>query len=563
MLMIQKRITVLALVGVFVSGGSEHAQAEPLRNAVFTYQGVLRQNDQPAGGAYDFLFTLCDAATEGNIVAGPLAWSNVSVVNGLFTVELDFGHGSAGSPFTGERRWLDIGVRVFDPSDQTPYTVLTPRQEVMPSPHAHLALDASGIGSRPVSSAVPANGNALKWNGSSWTPGPDNDTTYTAGAGLTLSGNQFALNLTYADGRYVNEEQSNSVTAAMLQDNAVTSVKLASNSVSTVKITADAVTAGKLASDRDSLAKVSGGSMYVNTNGLVGIGTPAPERRLHVTVGTEGTAARFEAYSAFYAAVDLKCQNNTWSWRATPDSSYGSMYFVRSGSTQPALELTYDNIARTHRLYITNTDNQLHLLNTELTGQKAAAIVYNDAAGQLDPQGGITFQRRTTAGAFEANLMTIKLVNGYTGIGVLNPLYRLELPNVADNSGRARANRWDTYSSARWKRNVMPIDAALEKVTALRGVYFDWDNQHGGRRDVGFLAEEVGAVVPELVSWDADGCTAEGLAYDRITALTVEAIKQQQQEVVALRAVTQELQARLEKLEAVIVGSSSDGRDNK
>jgi hypothetical protein len=46
--------------------------------------------------------------------------------------------------------------------------------------------------------------------------GVDNDTLYTAGTGLTLAGGQFAVDVTWADGRYVNESQADSVTSSMI-----------------------------------------------------------------------------------------------------------------------------------------------------------------------------------------------------------------------------------------------------------------------------------------------------------------------------------------------------------
>ena len=38
----------------------------------------------------------------------------------------------------------------------------------------------------------------------------------------------------------------------------------------------------------------------------------------------------------------------------------------------------------------------------------------------------------------------------------------------------------------------------LAKVDAMRGVVFDWDAEHGGQHDVGFIGEEVGKVLPRL-----------------------------------------------------------------
>jgi len=45
---------------------------------------------------------------------------------------------------------------------------------------------------------------------------------------------------------------------------------------------------------------------------------------------------------------------------------------------------------------------------------------------------------------------------------------------------------------------------------------------------VGVIAEEVGAVVPEIVSWDKNGKDAQGVDYGRLTALLIEATKEQQ-----------------------------------
>ena len=43
------------------------------------------------------------------------------------------------------------------------------------------------------------------------------------------------------------------------------------------------------------------------------------------------------------------------------------------------------------------------------------------------------------------------------------------------------------------------------------------------------IAEEVGAVVPEVVSWNGDA--AQGVDYSRLVALLIEATKEQQAEI--------------------------------
>ncbi|MFH1427639.1 MAG: tail fiber domain-containing protein, partial [Patescibacteria group bacterium] len=141
----------------------------------------------------------------------------------------------------------------------------------------------------------------------------------------------------------------------------------------------------------------------------------------------------------------------------------------------------------------------------------------------------------------EASHKFVILPNGYVGIGVINPSYRLQLPNTASNAGRAQANRWDTYSSIRWKENIFPITQALDKINQLNGVYFDWKKEYGGKPDIGFIAEEVGKVIPELVSWTADGQYAESLNYDHLTALNLQGIKE-------LETIIKEQQKQIDEL---------------
>ena len=49
-----------------------------------------------------------------------------------------------------------------------------------------------------------------------------------------------------------------------------------------------------------------------------------------------------------------------------------------------------------------------------------------------------------------------------------------------------------------------------------------------GKHEVGVIAEEVGAVVPEVVTWDRNGTDAQSVDYSRLTALLIEATKEQQ-----------------------------------
>ena len=72
----------------------------------FTYQGFLKESGTPANGAYDFRFRLWTAASGGVQVGSDLLVNDLTVQNGLFTTELDFGN-----VWDGSERYLEIAVR--------------------------------------------------------------------------------------------------------------------------------------------------------------------------------------------------------------------------------------------------------------------------------------------------------------------------------------------------------------------------------------------------------------------------------------------------------------------
>ena len=110
------------------------AQAQ---TAAFTYQGQLNDGATAASGTYNMQFSLFDAATNGNQIGSTITNTTVSVLNGIFTVQLDF---SASTPFSnGANRFLQITVK--KPADAN-YTTLTPRQQITSSPYSIRTLNA-------------------------------------------------------------------------------------------------------------------------------------------------------------------------------------------------------------------------------------------------------------------------------------------------------------------------------------------------------------------------------------------------------------------------------------
>jgi hypothetical protein len=115
--------------------------------------------------------------------------------------------------------------------------------------------------------------------------------------------------------------------------------------------------------------------------------------------------------------------------------------------------------------------------------------------------------------------------------------------NTYDFYASGRGEDYASSSSIRWKRNIEPIPDPLGTVGQLRGVYFDWDQEHGGRHDIGMIAEEVGAVLPEIVVYETNGVDATAMDYSRLTPLLVEAVK-------ALKQETNDLKQQLARKQA-------------
>lgn len=129
-----KRITLtFTLFLVSVAATLLHAQI-----SAFTYQGRLELNGTPANGSYDFMFRLLNDPTNG--AAAPVIQINpaVSITNGLFTTGMDFGVEN----LNGANRWLEINVRT---NGGGPFTTLSPRQLLTPTPYAVAAQTASNL----------------------------------------------------------------------------------------------------------------------------------------------------------------------------------------------------------------------------------------------------------------------------------------------------------------------------------------------------------------------------------------------------------------------------------
>ncbi|MGD0824964.1 MAG: tail fiber domain-containing protein, partial [Terriglobales bacterium] len=160
---------------------------------------------------------------------------------------------------------------------------------------------------------------------------------------------------------------------------------------------------------------------------------------------------------------------------------------------------------------------------------------------------------------WQSNTLVLGATNGVNGatsdtrVGIADNT-PTNLLTLGQGHGKALADGWSTYSSRRWKTNIQTLPDALAKVEKLRGVSYDL--KENGQHEIGVIAEEVGAVLPEVVTFENNGKDARSVDYSRLTALLIEAVKAQQKQIAALRGQLKQraakdaaLETRLAKLE--------------
>lgn len=172
--------------------------------------------------------------------------------------------------------------------------------------------------------------------------------------------------------------------------------------------------------------------------------------------------------------------------------------------------------------------NQYAGRGTTAYGANVAKFYAYAAEAFTDAAQGAGFKWATTLIGGVTTSVKMRLSDaGYLYVGAdTSATYRIQLPNTASAAGQGQANAWATYSSRRWKENIHRIEDALAKVRALDGVYFDWKKEQGGTHSVGLIAEDVGKVIPEVVSYEENGIDASGLDYAHLVPVLIEAIKE-------------------------------------
>jgi len=127
--------------------------------------------------------------------------------------------------------------------------------------------------------------------------------------------------------------------------------------------------------------------------------------------------------------------------------------------------------------------------------------------------------------------------SGSLGVGVSESSLPLSYKLDVSGSIRTTGTLLQT-SDERLKTDILPIDNALSRVSAIDGVYFKWNNSE--ERQIGVIAQNVNTVLPEVVSTDNSGYY--NVNYSGIVPLLLEAVKEQ-------NSIIMDLEERISKLE--------------
>lgn len=188
---------------------------------------------------------------------------------------------------------------------------------------------------------------------------------------------------------------------------------------------------------------------------------------------------------------------------------------IGTGSPTAALEV----YGSSYEIEISNTsetDAGIIFNDAQATGSQYAEITYNCGSGNdLSFRNGSATPR-----------MVIES-NGEVGIGTANPTYRLHV------SGRLKTTGINETSDVRLKKDVGPIENALEDILQMKGVTYNWKKNEypdmgleGGLQH-GLIAQDLEKIIPELVLTDNDGW--KSIEYSHLVPVLIEALKEQNQ----------------------------------
>lgn len=477
-------------IAILLLATSSVAIAEDL-GTDFTYQGHLQFNNTPANGIFDFQLALYAAPTGGTPIGSLVSVENITAVDGVFTLELDFG----ALPFDGDQLWLNIGVR--EGASIGSYTGLAPRQKITATPYA-LHSEAVAVGA--VGSAEIADGSigAVDLNPSQ---------SYTLG-GATING------LTQVNGNFTVNGGGN-----FYVNNGKVGIGVALP-----------LAALEVKDSNTSFLRMYTATTGTGANNGLGIGIYDSDKSVEVFNAENGDLS-FGTNSIY--RMRILANGNIYISKRLLVGSYGDAsagLHVKGASYPDSFIYLESNVGQ---------DAGLRLYE----GSTAKWHIFNSATA-----GGLQIYNTGIKTAIFA-----KQSNSYVGIGTTNPTYPLHVNGDAAKSSGTTA--WVISSDRRLKNIHGNYEKGLFEIVALQPIKFSYkeDNPRQLPSDselVGFVAQDVQRIFPEAVSEAEDGYLDFNI--HAINVAMVNAIKELKLQNGELVKQVGDLESRLEKLEAFL-----------
>jgi hypothetical protein len=494
----------------------------------FSYQGSLQNGGTAANGNFDFEFRLFDAVAAGGQIGPTLTRNGVSVTAGVFSVNLDFG-----LVFLSGERYLQIGVR---PAGGGGYTTLAPRQRISTAPYAfkaQIAQTANGA-----TNAATAT-NALQLGGvaaNQYLTIASGNTNYIQNQS---AGAQASSNFNISGNGTAGGTLSGNIVSAATQFN-ISADKVLSTPGSNTFV---GKTAGLLYSSGDSNTFVGnraaeGFVFPINASRNSAFGSRAG---LSLTTGWSNSL-----FGEFAGANTREGEANTFIGSgAGQGNTSGSFNTFVGGFTGATGE---DNSSGTHNTFLGYGVQFGAEPLSYATAIGSGAIVSNSNSIVLGRPGGVDTVRIPGATMMGGNLV---VASG--NLAVFNSpvsLVSLSTGGATALCRNASTNFISTCSSSlRYKTNINRFSFGLDLIKQLKPITFDWKD--GGMKDFGLGAENVAVIEPLLVTYNAKG-EVEGVKYDRIGVVLINAVKEQQSQIEAQKTTIEEQQKRIASLERAV-----------
>lgn len=568
-------VLIVLIVGVF---------AVPIaaQTTQFSYQGNLKSSGSPANGSFDFEFALYDAASGGAQVGSTLPINSVAVNDGAFTVSLNFGNQFPGAP-----RFLEVRVRLAGSGG---FTTLAPRQAIASTPYAIKSVSsdtaATATNANQLGGVVAAQ-YVLTTDPRMTDPRPPTagSASYIQNTSTQQTSSNFNISGTGTAGVFNAATQFNINGARILSapGTANTFVGIGAGPTTTAAsntyVGHDAgfsnVGGGQnsfFGASAGYFTTVSLNSFFGNQSGVSNT-TGGRNTFMGQASGFKNTSGGGNVFIGYRAGFDNTTGNSntiigTDADVASPDltnataigsqsvASLSNSIFLGRPGGQDTVRTPGPIVASGAVSVVGQTDVEPSGGGYIVAGETSGANLALDNNEIMARNNGATATLALNADGGNVNL--IQGGTGNVGIGTATPADKLHVDGIirvatlgaagSTSICRNSSNQISTCSSSlQYKTRLGMFRRGLDLLKQLKPITFDWKDS--GMHDLGLGAEDVAAIEPLLVTYSESG-QVEGVKYDRVAVVLINAVKELQAQITAQGELIKKQSSEIQRLQA-------------